>query len=622
MTVQIQLRRGTASEWSTANPTLASGEMGVETDTGRFKVGNGSTPWNALPYSSGPAGPTGPQGATGPQGDPGGATGATGATGVGTTGATGVQGPIGPSGATGPVGIGTTGATGIQGPTGVQGATGAQGNTGATGAIGPQGVTGATGAVGVTGPQGATGVTGDTGATGPQGNVGVTGATGPQGAVGVTGATGVAGNTVLNGSIAPTAGVGVNGDFYINTTNENIYGPKVAGAWPPGVSLIGATGVTGAQGVTGPTGVAGPQGATGVVGVTGATGPQGVTGATGVTGAGGALGYYGSFFDTNATQTAANTTTEYPIKINTTAESNGVRIVNDPSGNPTLITFDHAGTYNIQYSIQFTNTDSSIHNVNVWLRKNDTGATGNVADSNSRYAIVASHGSVHGQMIAAINYVMTLAAGDYLQLMWQTESTQVYLETIPAGTTPATPVSPSIILTAQQVMYTQLGPSGATGPIGPTGPIGVTGPTGVGTTGATGVQGPTGPQGVTGPTGPTPTITTTHYNSTSATNVQGGLAIGSTVNQAVVDTDSSGSTNGITLPTGASGMIVTVTNLGPQSLNVYPASTARIYQASATNSPVLLIAGDSSQFVWINSNSLGNCWFQQIYAFDCLLTET
>lgn len=570
MTVQIQLRRGTASEWSTANPTLASGEMGVETDTGRFKVGNGSTPWNALPYSSGPAGPTGPQGATGPQGDPGGATGATGATGVGTTGATGVQGPIGPSGATGPVGIGTTGATGVQGPTGVQGATGPQGDIGATGAIGPQGVTGATGPIGITGPQGATGLTGS---TGPQGDIGVTGATGIQGPIGATG-------------------------------------------------LTGDTGATGPIGVTGPTGVAGPQGATGVVGVTGATGPQGVTGATGVTGAGGALGYYGSFFDTNATQTAANTTTEYPIKINTTAENNGVRIVNDPSGNPTLITFDYAGTYNIQYSIQFTNTDSSIHNVNVWLRKNDTGATGNVADSNSQYAIVASHGSIHGQMIAAVNYVMTLAAGDYLQLMWQTESTQVYLETIPAGTTPATPVSPAIILTAQQVMYTQLGPSGATGPIGPTGPIGVTGPTGVGTTGATGPVGATGVQGATGPTGPTPTITTTHYNSTSATNVQGGLAIGSTVNQAVVDTDSSGSTNGITLPTGASGMIVTVTNLGPQSLNVYPASTARIYQASATNSPVLLIAGDSSQFVWISSNSLGNCWFQQIYAFDCLLTET
>ena len=102
--------------------------------------------------------------------------------------------------------------------------------------------------------------------------------------------------------------------------------------------------------------------------------------------------------------------------------------------------------------------------------------------------------------------------------------------------------------------------------------------------------------------------------------MQGGLAIGSTVNQAVVDTDSSGSTNGITLPSGSSGMIVTVTNLGPQNLNVYPASTGRIYQASATNSPVLLIPGDASQFVYISSNSLGSCWFQHIYAFDCLLT--
>lgn len=53
MAIQIQYRRGTASEWSTANPTLALGEPGYETDTFRFKVGNGSTEWNSLGYSSG-----------------------------------------------------------------------------------------------------------------------------------------------------------------------------------------------------------------------------------------------------------------------------------------------------------------------------------------------------------------------------------------------------------------------------------------------------------------------------------------------------------------------------------------------------------------------------------------
>jgi hypothetical protein len=52
MPIRIQNRRGTASEWTTANPTLSSGEIGFETDTGKFKIGNGSTEWDDLPYSS------------------------------------------------------------------------------------------------------------------------------------------------------------------------------------------------------------------------------------------------------------------------------------------------------------------------------------------------------------------------------------------------------------------------------------------------------------------------------------------------------------------------------------------------------------------------------------------
>ena len=64
MAIQFQFRRGLASDWTTANPVLASGEPGYETDTGKFKYGDGSTAWNSLSYSSGPAGPTGPTGAT------------------------------------------------------------------------------------------------------------------------------------------------------------------------------------------------------------------------------------------------------------------------------------------------------------------------------------------------------------------------------------------------------------------------------------------------------------------------------------------------------------------------------------------------------------------------------
>ena len=137
MAIQIQYRRGTAAEWTAANPTLALGEPGYETDTAKFKVGTGAAAWTALAYASGVTGATGPTGVTGP----------TGPTGVGASGATGPTGITGPTGVTGATGVGATGPTGptgITGPTGVTGATG----VGATGPTGPTGVTGATGLTG------------------------------------------------------------------------------------------------------------------------------------------------------------------------------------------------------------------------------------------------------------------------------------------------------------------------------------------------------------------------------------------------------------------------------------------------------------------------------------------
>ena len=47
---KIQLRRGTAAQWTSADPTLASGEVGFETDTNKFKIGDGSTAWSSLTY--------------------------------------------------------------------------------------------------------------------------------------------------------------------------------------------------------------------------------------------------------------------------------------------------------------------------------------------------------------------------------------------------------------------------------------------------------------------------------------------------------------------------------------------------------------------------------------------
>jgi hypothetical protein len=50
MAVQIQLRNDSAANWTAANPTLAQGEMGIETDTNLFKLGDGLNPWQDLSY--------------------------------------------------------------------------------------------------------------------------------------------------------------------------------------------------------------------------------------------------------------------------------------------------------------------------------------------------------------------------------------------------------------------------------------------------------------------------------------------------------------------------------------------------------------------------------------------
>ncbi|MGH8123923.1 MAG: hypothetical protein ACREPT_14270, partial [Rudaea sp.] len=93
-----------------------------------------------------------------------------------------------------------------------------------------------------------------------------------------TGPAGADGKTVRNGSGAPSGGLGIDGDFYIDTAANAIYGPKASGAWGSSTSLIGPTGATGA---TGTTGAAGATGATGAAGSAGSAGANGATWRTG-----------------------------------------------------------------------------------------------------------------------------------------------------------------------------------------------------------------------------------------------------------------------------------------------------------------------------------------------------
>jgi len=124
-------------------------------------------------------------------------------------------------------------------------------------------------------------------------------------------------NTILSGVTAPSNAIGIDGDFYIDMKNLNIYGPKMKSKWPAAVSLKGANGTDGKSGtdgktitnastVAGPTGTQGlkgaqgipgdigPKGETGLRGEVGATGAQGIAGPSGVQGAIGLTGTTGS----------------------------------------------------------------------------------------------------------------------------------------------------------------------------------------------------------------------------------------------------------------------------------------------------------------------------------------
>ncbi|NLJ90722.1 MAG: hypothetical protein GX323_07450, partial [Clostridiales bacterium] len=63
MAYRVQIRRGTAAQWQQANPVLLDGEFAIEKDTRKFKIGDGTTAWNDLPYAT--QGETGLQGPMG-----------------------------------------------------------------------------------------------------------------------------------------------------------------------------------------------------------------------------------------------------------------------------------------------------------------------------------------------------------------------------------------------------------------------------------------------------------------------------------------------------------------------------------------------------------------------------
>lgn len=213
---------------------------------------------------------------------------------------------------------------------------------------------------------------------------------------------------------------------------------------------IGATGGTGATGSVGVTGATGSVGATGSTGSVGETGPAGV---------GGALGYWGSFWSTQTQDSAGVTAANVMTFNNTDSDSNGVSIVSN-----SRLTFSNTGVYNIQFSAQLDRTSGTgTDTIDIWFSKNGN----NISDSNTRVTVAGS--ASQAKAIAAWNYQLELNAGDYIEIYWTSPDANIALVYAAPSSNPTRPAIPSVIATAQQVMYTQVGPTGATG-AGGTGP--------------------------------------------------------------------------------------------------------------------------------------------------------
>ncbi len=267
-------------------------------------------------------------------------------------------------------------------------------NVGPAGPAGEPGICGPAGEVGPAGPQGVCGPQGEVGETGPAGPIGpqgATGAQGPQGEVGPQGATGAQGPQ----------------------------GPQ------------GDKGEVGPQGLVGATGPVGPIGAQGATGAQGSQGPQGVQGIPGVSGS-----YYGSFYDVT-TQSLDGANTRTPMKLSNTDSANGVQIVDGYK-----IQVANSGVYNIQFSAQLYKTSNGIDAVDIWLGVNGS----NVPWTNTQLQFAKEE-----KKVAAWNFVVSLAAGQYAEIFWSSPDTTFQILKSDPQANPDRPAVPSLILTITQV---------------------------------------------------------------------------------------------------------------------------------------------------------------------------
>lgn len=143
---------------------------------------------------------------------------------------------------------------------------------------------------------------------------------------------------------------------------------------------------------------------------------------------------YGSF-ESTATQTSGGTTSANLVTFNTVTTSSSTSI--DTGATNSKITYANAGTYSIDFNgLYFFSGGASNYNITVWYAKNG------VAVANSAYTFTTTSAQA-AQVMGHITDLVTVAAGDYIQVYWWAAAAGVALTPTTAGTNPTRPASSS-----------------------------------------------------------------------------------------------------------------------------------------------------------------------------------
>ena len=130
--------------------------------------------------------------------------------------------------------------------------------------------------------------------------------------------------------------------------------------------------------------------------------------------------------------------TAAPMYMNQTDFSNSVTVVDT-----TKLTAAKSGIYNLQWSAQFNNTDTTEHDASVWLRINGVDVPG----SAGLVGVISSHGGIDGHAIIGWNYYIQLNAGQYVEIWWSAGNQKLSLECYGPSTSPTRPSTASVVAT-------------------------------------------------------------------------------------------------------------------------------------------------------------------------------